>query len=177
MEVVKNRFMFDTSALNQIINKPDDEMLIYQTKLNGFEYYFTEIQGFEAGNNISKLRDETNSDLVKRSDAELAVELLKLINKLQTKYVGQIATLRHNKWRLDGTFTLVSKSEQGAALLFSDILNNNDYQYYNDAMIAMCGIVYGCTIVTNDKRLYKKINKHFPDRAINYASFISFIKA
>ena len=162
MEVVKNRFMFDTSALNQIINKPDDEMLIYQTKLNGFEYYFTEIQGFEAGNNISKLRDETNSDLVKRSDAE---------------YVGQIATLRHNKWRLDGTFTLVSKSEQGAALLFSDILNNNDYQYYNDAMIAMCGIVYGCTIVTNDKRLYKKINKHFPDRAINYASFISFIKA
>ena len=71
----------------------------------------------------------------------------------------------------------MSDCEQKAEAMFNDILNNNDYQHYNDAMLALTAIVNGCILVTNDNRLYRKINKHYPKRAIKYNEFIELIKA
>lgn len=176
MEKQNNRYMFDTNALNKIIFNPTDEMHIFRSKTNGFEYYFTEIQLQEAQANVTKIRGEADSNYVLKSDAELATNLLRVSSKLQTKYVPQIATLRPGRWKLDGTFSILPDSESDAFDLFDDILNDNDNQYYNDAMIAMTAISNGCVVVTDDIRLFKKINKHFPGRAIKYNNFIELIK-
>lgn len=172
---VKNRFMFDTNALNRICVSPEDEMMIYQSKLKGFEYYFSEIQCLESSANIEKVSSGVDAHLVERQRAEWAVNLLRVIPKLQTQYVGQIATFVPNRWKLDGTFEFLPDGEAGAAALFADILNQNDCQYYNDAMIAMTAVVNGCTLVTNDKRLFKKVNAHFPGRAIQYEDFVALL--
>lgn len=176
MKKLSKAFMFDTSSINQIAASSSDELLIYLSKDNGFEYYFTEIQSIEASGNISNRQTEVSASLVKRNDAEFMANLFRIMSKLQTKYVGQIATLRPNKWKLDGTFELLPECEQKVELMFDDILNNNDYQHYNDAMLALTAIINGCTLVTNDKRLYKKINKYYPERAIKYKDFMSLLQ-
>lgn len=176
MDKVANRFMFDTNALNQICKDPYAEMVIYQSKEAGFEYYFTEIQCKESEANILKQSPNVDPLLVERSRAEWATNLLRVISKLQTKYVGQIATLRHGRWLLDGTYNILPDNELSAFDMFSDILHDNDFQYYNDAMIAMTAIVHGCVVVTNDRRLHKKINQHFPNRAVKYEEFLEIVK-
>ena len=177
MDKVANRFMFDTNALNNICKDPDAEMLIYQSKDSGFEYFFTEIQCKESEANIWKQSPNVDPLFVERSRAEWAANLLRIIPKLQTRYVGQIATLRPGRWLLDGTFDVLPDSELPAFDMFSDILNDNDFQYYNDAMIAMTAIVNGCVLVTDDKRLFKKVNQHFPGRAIKYEEFLDAFKS
>lgn len=116
-------------------------------------------------------RDSFKSKNVERGNAEYAIKLMKIIAKLQTKHVNKIVTLRHNRWILDGTYEVIPNDEIAAYEMFSDILNNNDNQHYNDAMIAMTAIVNGCTLVSDDKRLFNKVNRHFPGRAIRYAEF------
>ncbi|MEA4919340.1 MAG: hypothetical protein VB078_00230 [Clostridiaceae bacterium] len=172
MDAVPNRFMFDTNALNKICANFVDEVLIYLSKHNGFEYYFSEIQCQESAANISKVTDGIDPCLVERQRAELALNLLRVIPKLQTQYCGKFATLWPGGWLLDGTFDILPDSEGAASEMFSDILNGNVEQYYNDAMIAMTAIVKGCVCVTDDKRLFNKINKHFSDRAIRYENFM-----
>lgn len=176
MEWVKNRYMFDTNALNRICKNTGDEMVIYQSKCLGREYFFSEIQCQESGANITKQYADVDPDFVERKKAEWALSLLRVIPKLQTKYIGLIATFRPFGWMLDGTYNILPDGEQGAAKLFSDILNENDRQYYNDAMIAMTAIVHGCVVVTNDKRLFNKTNQHYPGRAIKYDDFIESVK-
>lgn len=176
MEKVEKRFMFDTNALNRICADSGDEMLIYASKSEGYEYFFSEIQCLESCANIEKNTEGLDRSLIERNRAEFALKLLKIISKLQTKYVGQIANLRWNQWILDGTFRLLPDNETAAYDMFLDIVNDNDLQYYNDGMIAMTAIAYGCTLVTNDKRLFNKVNKHFADRAIKYEDFISRLK-
>lgn len=176
LEKVENRYMFDTNALNCICKNLDDETSIYQSKSLGWEYFFSEIQGKEAGANITKQYAGVSPDVVERKKAELALSLLRIIQKLQTNYIGLIATLRPFGWALDGTYNILPDNEQDAAKLFADILNENDSQYYNDAMIAMTAIVNGCTVVTNDKRLFNKINHHYPGRAIKYEDFLECVR-
>ena len=174
MEKIENRYMFDTCALNRICGNPSDEMHIYQTKQFGWEYYFSEIQCDESGNTaLNGLEDA----LIEKEKVNRAISLLRIIPKLQTKYIGLIATLRRNRWVLNGTYTPQPDSEQDAYDLFVDILNENDRQHYNDAMIGMTAIVHGCTIVTNDRRFYNKVNKHFPGRAIRYDEYMERVNA
>lgn len=169
------KFMFDTSALNQIVNDSYDEMQIYQSKFKGFEYYFSEIQVSESIGNIKKERKNINNDFVSKNDAELTANLLRIVSKLQTKYVGQIATPR--RWVLDGTYTLLKEDTNCTAIeMFEDILNDNDYQYYNDAMIALLSVTNNCILVTNDKRLFKKVIKYFPDLALKYDDYFKLVK-
>ncbi|MEA4813361.1 MAG: PIN domain-containing protein [Oscillospiraceae bacterium] len=175
MDKVEKRYMFDTNAINKICQNPNDEITIYKSKINGYEYYFTEIQCQESCANIIKKSEGLDSCLVERQRAEYALNLLRVIPKLQTCYVGQIATLRLNRWGSDGTFDILQDNESEAAAMFSDILNDNDRQYYNDSMIALTAIVNGCTLVTNDKRLFNKVNNHFIERAIKYENFIEII--
>lgn len=176
MDKVENRYMFDTNALNSICSNMLDEMAVYQSKGREYEYFFTEIQCQESSGNIAKKSQGIEPFLVERSRADWALNLLRVIPKIQTQYVGQIATLRLNRWLGDGTFSILPDGESDAAIMFSDINNDNDDQYYNDAMIAMTAIVHGCTVVTNDKRLFNKINKHFPGRAIKYEEFIGSLQ-
>lgn len=176
MDKVANRFMFDTNALNNICKDPDAEMLVYQSKDSGFEYFFTEIQCKESEANIWKQSPNVDPLFVERSRAEWAANLLRVIPRLQTRYVSQIATLRPGRWLLDGTFDVLPDGELPAFDMFSDILNDNDFQYYNDAMIAMTAIVHGCVLVTDDSRLFKKVNQHFPGRAIKYGEFFKSFK-
>ena len=173
MEPVENRFMFDTNALNRICDDSHDEMLIYQTKHLGWEYFFSEIQCTECGNAALKhLNDDSKEKNVNR-----AVDLLRIIPKLQTRYIGLIASLRRGRWLLNGTFNILPDDEMGAYELFQDILNNNDRQYYNDAMIGMTAVVHGCIVVTDDRRFFRITNQHYPGRAIRYEEFIQRVKA
>lgn len=176
MEWVNNRYMFDTCALNRICLNPQDEMLIFQSKLQGWEYFFSEIQCRESCANIYKQSKDVDSNLVERERAEWALSLLRVIPKLQTQYVGLIATFRPAGWILNGTYDILPNNEQNTVKLFSDILNNNDRQYYNDAMIGMTAIVHGCIVITNDERFYRKVNRHFPGRSIKYEAFIERVR-
>lgn len=175
MDWYPNRYMLDTSSLNIIIENNADEFLIYQSKLHGFEYYFAETQSLEAVNNITDKHQTFPDNAVPKTNAEKSVTILKLIGKLQTKYVGQMATFLPNGWALDGTFHLIPKEEQQAADMFFDIYHNNE-KHREDAMIAMTAIIYGCTLVVYDKRLYNRVNAHFPGRALWYDDFISLLK-
>lgn len=176
MEKVNNRFIFDTNAINRICEDHTSEAQIYKSKFVGFEYYFSEIQCSEAGATMLKERKDENLNTINRSRAEYAFDRLRVIPKLQTQYVGKIATLRPNGWPLDGTVEISDDEELPSIDMFMDILHENDQKYYNDAMIAMIGIQNGCTIVTNDKRLKNKVNHHFPGRAISFEEFMEIIQ-
>lgn len=176
MNWVANRYMFDTSAINALYRASgEDEMLIYNSKSRGFEYYFTETQLQEIENNINS-KEFMGLEVVSRAAAMRAIRMLKLVTKIQKAYVGRIATLTHNRWILDGTFELLSDDEKEAAKMYSEILNNNPIQHYNDAIIALTGIANGCTIVVNDKRFKNAVNHHFDGRAISYDEFLSRLR-
>ena len=173
MEWVKNRYMFDTSALNKIIESPKDEMLIYTSKKAGYEYFFTEIQVQESENCVQKRKSGIPEHLVERNRVQLAFRLLRTIIRLQTTYVGQIATLRKNRWLLDGTFEILPDDEAKAIDVFNEVLHDNDHQHYNDAMISMTAIRHGCAVVSRDRDFFKKFSRVFPDRFIYYGDFIN----
>ena len=177
VDAAENRYMFDTNALNRICRNSFDEIAIYQSKCQGWEYYFSEIQCQESSNTISKQTEGVLPQYVERERAERALSLLRVIPKLQTRYVALIATLRPRGWLLDGTYSILPDGEYQTYKLFTDILNNNDRQYYNDAMIGMTAIIHGCVVVTDDKRFFNKINKHFPERAIKYNDFLEKVTA
>ena len=172
MDWVKNRYMFDTSALNKIIESQEDESLIYSSKKAGYEYFFTEIQVQESENCVQKRKIGIPEELVERSRVQKAFHLLRTIIMLQTTYVGQIATLRKNRWLLDGTFEILPDDETKAADVFREVLHDNDCQHYNDAMIAMTAIRHGCMLVARDEEFFKKFRRVFPDRYIYYGDFI-----
>lgn len=172
MKAVENRYMFDTSALDALCKaETDDETKIYASKSKGFEYYFTETQLEESEKNI-RAKSNPSADIVTRENAERAANMLRVVSKIQTKYVGRIATLTENCWILDGTFELFSNEEPLAWDMYLEILNDNPFQHYNDAIIALTGIENGCTIVVNDGRFRKIVNKYFPGRGITYEEFM-----
>ena len=172
MEWVKNRYMFDTSALNKIVESAEDEALIYASKSAGYEYFFTEIQVQESEKCVEKHTDGIPEELVERTRVELAFRLLRIIIKLQSRYVGQIATLRPNRWLLNGTFEILPDYDEKSAEVFREVLHGNDRQHYNDAMIAMTAIRHGCTVIARDTEFFKKISRVFPGRYIYYDDFI-----
>lgn len=172
MDAVKNRYMFDTSALDALCKTEfEDETKIYATKEKGFEYYFTETQLEESEKNI-RAKSNPSADIVTRENAERAANMLRVVSKIQTKYVGQIATLTENRWILDGTFELLPDGNELAWEVYTEILNDNPFQHYNDAIIALTGLANGCTLVVNDRRFRNIVNKHLPGRAITYAEFM-----
>lgn len=173
MKAVKNRYMLDTSALDALCKAGlADETRIYKSKRKGFEYYFTETQLEESEKNINA-KSNPSADVVARENAERAANMLRVASKIQTKYVGRIATLTENRWILDGTFEPFSDEEPLAWDMYLEILNDNPFQHYNDAIIALTGIENGCTIVVNDGRFRKIVNKYFPGRGITYEEFLS----
>lgn len=177
MDIIDKRFMFDTSALNRIARDPDDEILIYRSKSFGFEYYFSEIQVDEILKSVYRHNGNVPDNLVERDRVDFMSRLLKIVIKLQTKYVGQIATLRPNCWVLDGTFDILPDGEDTAANVFEDILNGNDRQHYDDAMIGMVSLSHGCVLVVNDRRFFNKVNRGELGRAITYEEFIAHIRS
>lgn len=173
MEWVKNRYMFDTTALDALCKATgEDEIKIYASKSKGFEYYFTETQLQEAEDNINS-KDCIGLDMIPRDKVMRAIRMLKLVSKIQKAYVGRIATLTHNRWGLDGTFEILPDDELQAGKMYIEMLGDNPEKYYNDSIIALTGIVNGCTIVVNDTRFRNAVNRHFPGRAIPYDEFLN----
>lgn len=172
MDCADKRYMLDTSALNRIMLSTGDEISVYRSKSFGYTYYFSEIQVDEVINNVQHSNPDIPSNLVERDRVVFSLKMMKLIIKLESNYVGQIFTFRPYRCLLDGTFSILSEGKEIAADIFKDILNENDKQHYNDAMIAMTAIDNDCVLVTDDKRLFNKINKYLPNRAIKYDDFI-----
>lgn len=168
------RFMLDTSALNKLAKSPSDENLVYQSKFRGFEYYFTETQSEEIRNNINSKAD-LGKEQVSRISAEYALELSRIMNKIQTHYAGPIVTPVENSWKLDGTREFLSENETQIMAVFDERYNNNPARY-NDALIAVTGLHNGCIIVTEDRNFRRDVNKILPGWAITYAEFINLLK-
>lgn len=175
VDAVKNRFMFDTSALNSLFKSTSDDInRVYASKEKGFEYYFTETQLEESENNINS-KENAGMDTVSREAVMRAIRMLKLIANIQKEYVGRIATLTPNRWVLDGTFEILPEGEDEAIEVYKEILHDNPVQHYNDAVIALTGLVNGCTLVVNDKRFRNAVNRHFSGRAIHYNDFLKLL--
>ena len=173
VEWVKNRYMFDTSALDRLCKSTgDDELKIYASKQRGFEYYFTETQLQEAEDNIHA-KKYAGLDEVGRDAAMRAIQMLRMVSKIQKAYVGRIATLDLNRWVGNGTFQLLPENERAAHAMYLEMIGDNPDKYYNDAIIALTGIVNGCTLVVEDKRFRNAVNRHFSGRAIRYGEFLA----
>lgn len=174
-DAVKNRYMFDTTALDSLCKASGNDLQkVYASKEKGFEYYFTETQLEESENNINS-KEDTGMDVVSRESAMRAIKMLKLVANIQKKYVGRIATLTPDRWILDGTFEILPEGEDKAFEVYTEILNDNPKQHYNDAIIALTGLVNGCTLVVNDGRFRRIVNKHFSGRAIDYNEFLTLL--
>lgn len=168
--------MFDTSALNRIVRNYTEEMLIYNSKDRGFKYFYTQIQLTEVANCLQKKKPDIPENLVERNSAELALHMMSFIVKSQARYVAETATLRPNRWILDGSMTILPDDEEKAVEAFSEVLHGNDRQHYNDAMIALTAVRYGCAIVAADKPFYRKFRRVLPDRFIFYHDFIELLQ-
>ena len=91
-------------------------------------------------------------------------KVFKFINEIDCKRVSSLPLLLENYWILDGSFRLISEKAETYPM-FSEIHNDNIH-HLKDAVIAEAAIHNNCTLVTNDKRLNKKVNSHFASRSM-----------
>lgn len=169
METAEKRFMLDTSALNRIIKSPDDEMLIIKSKAEGCQYFFADIQFDEIAKIIRRPSPGVPRELVERTRVYWMLDLLKTMLRIQTHYVKRYATLKLNDWILDDGLYIMPDEVSDA---HDDIYHRND-QHFNDAMIGTVAMEHGCVLVTEDRRLFNRVNAHTPGGAIRYADFIA----
>lgn len=169
MDLIDKRFMLDTSALNRVIKSFEDIRLIVDSKAEGYQYFFTDIQFEEIEKNILRRSPDVPQDLVERSRVYWMLDLLKTMLRIQTHHVKRYGTLKLNDLILDGSLTIMPDEVSDA---HDDIHHHND-QHSNDAMIGVVAMEHGCVLVTEDRRLFNRVNAHTPGGAIRYADFIA----
>ena len=158
-------YVWDTQSLNQLAE--DDEMIerCKQAICLGHRYYITTVQERELmGVPDRKMNYEDPSAWSKPKE-----QTFKVMDSLNFLRLSCVALLYPNFWVLDGSMRILETS--GPRIdMFNEIYNNNN-RHKRDATIAEATIFHGCTIITNDDRLKKKINIYFPGRAITYAEY------
>lgn len=177
MEGIDNLYMLDTCAINLLCDNADDFLFVIHSLSHNFKYCITDAQCEEIKKTISPRKQTLPSDVVEKSRAERALKLMDITLHLQPQILPRFATLFPGGWPLDGSRNILPDNEDAAWVMFKDIRGvENASRYENDAMIALTAIANGCTLITHDDRLHKKVLKHFPLRSIWYPEFICHLK-
>lgn len=158
-------YVWDTQSLNLLAT--DNEMIecCKRAYIVGHRYYITLVQVRElAGWPDRKMNYDDPNAWGTRQD-----ETFRIMETLDFHRLSCVAVLYPGFTILDGSMRLLGDS--GLRMdMFYDIYNNNNH-HKRDAIIAEAVVYHGCTLVTNDERLRKKVNKYFPGTAITYAEY------
>ena len=173
MERIEGRYMLDTCAINRICDNDEDFLTLTRSLSCNFEYYITDAQCEEIKRTISPRGNPFQNDIVEKTRAERALKLMDITLHLRPQILPRFATLFPGGWPLDGSRDILPDGEDAAWKMYLDIRGTDGFsRHENDAMIALTAIANGCSLVTNDNRLYKKVLLHFPSRSLWYPDFI-----
>lgn len=158
-------FIWDTQSLNLLVSDAGMVSLCKRALETGHRYFITTVQERE----LIGVPDRT----MKYSDGDTWGQYQKktflVMEDLMFCRCSCIALLYPGFWLLDGSMRILSDSGPQTDM-FYDIYNNNNH-HKRDATIGEAAVYHGCMLVTNDKRLRNKVNKHFPETAISYDEY------
>ena len=151
----------DTSAIDYIVKSNYIEKWITFGKANNIEWQYCDLQ----------LREIEAVDEYKSCSGNLsykknqwATKQKDLLFKMKAVRQSSPAALYADYFLLDGSFHFVSENKD-TRLMLDEIINNNPVQHQKDALIAESAIYNRSILLTNDKRLNKIVNKHFPNNS------------
>lgn len=159
-------YIWDTQALN-LLAKDVKAISMCQDAINyGHRYYITQVQTRELIGIPDRSMKYTDSSAWGKSENNT----LEVLENLGFRRLSCVALGYLNFWILDGSMRLLESCGPRVDM-FNDIYNGNNH-HKRDATIAEATIYHNCILITNDKRLRNKINKHFPERAITYDYYL-----
>lgn len=158
---VDHNILFDTCAINKIMKSEEFMKKVKKMKELGFNYYIPDALMRELKGVVDR---KAGGMQVYDNVKEENERVFDFINEINGKRVSSLALLLQNYWILDGSFRTIDKSDDAYAM-FNEIHHNNIH-HLKDAVIAEAAIHNNCTLVTNDKRLNKKVNSHFASRSM-----------
>jgi len=162
-----NNYVLDTNVFEHLAKNGDALKHMKSLFTKGHCYYITDVQNRE----IIGVPDRTGKyeDPSAWNASLNASKIIDIIESLQVKHISCVASLQKNFWLLDGSMRI--KTGERTAM-FNDIRNNNS-KHLSDAQIAEAAIFNYCALITDDKKLLNKVNKHFPGKAILLNKYIS----
>ena len=165
----KDNYVFDTNVL-EVLAK-DVELIKRCTYFikKGHCYYITDVQGREIVGVPDRTGDYRNNEAWRRPES--ADAMLSLIELLEIKTISCIASLRLNFWILDGSMRVLESA--GVCAKMFDSIHNSNKRYISDAQIAEAAIYHDCLLLTNDRRLQKKVTDFFPGRAFSLVDYFN----
>lgn len=158
---IEHNILFDTCAINKIMKSEEFMDKVKKMKELGFNYYIPDALMRELKGVVDRKAGGMQVYDNVKEENESVFDFIKEING---KRVSSLALLLKNYWILDGSFRSIDEKAE-AYPMFSEIHNDNIH-HLKDAVIAEAAIHNNCTLVTNDKRLNKKVNSHFANRSM-----------
>ena len=166
-----HNYMFDTTAINKLVERPDDvNILMRASQELGYEYFRCRIQDGE----IIGMKSDSSFHKEFSSDSVKSVKMREIIKTLSIRKVPCIAAFVQRGIILNGTSYLADSNGKRLEV-FERVFNGNP-ENIEDAIIVESGIHHNCIIVSNDKAMCDNTRAIFPGKAIWYKRFIDNIK-
>ena len=166
-----NNILFDSCIYDKrLYNNLTDIDTLKSARRKGYLYFTTHVQERE----ICGVPDRNYAYDKPWTPNPNAKEIMEIFNELDVKRVSCLANIGYQYFTLlDGTYRLIEDENcnDERVIMFYDIYNHNK-RHLRDAIIAEAAIYNNCNLISVDKRLIRKVNRHFENRAINYDEFI-----
>ena len=158
-------YIWDTQALNALAEDEEMISLCQRAIEKGHRYYITMIQQRELSGVPDRKMNYDNPNAWGHGQKNT----IYTINKLGFACLSCVAQFYVGFWLLDGSMRILDNS--GIRIdMYNDIYNRNK-SHKRDATIAEAAAYHECTLITDDKRLHKKVNKYYPSTAITYDDY------
>lgn len=164
-------YMFDTTALNKLAERPQDVQILMQaSKLLGYEYFLCRIQEDEIvgqksdGTFHKKFSEKSPKSLQMRKVIEtLSIQKIPCLAKFVQRGIAtsDISYLKNSNGKLYDIFESV----------FSGKIDNLE-----DAIIVESGMRHNCIVISTDRAMCDKTRSLFPNKAMWYDRFINETK-
>lgn len=166
-----HNYMFDTTAINKLVERPDDiELLMKASEELGYEYFRCRIQDGE----IIGMKSDGSFHKDFSRDSEKSIKMRETIKTLSIRKIPCLAAFVQRGITLNGTSYLADSSGKRLEV-FERVFSANS-ENIEDAIIVESGIHHNCIIVSNDKAMCDNTRAIFPGKAIWYKRFIGSIK-
>jgi len=164
-----DNYVLDTNVL-EVLAK-DVELIKHCTYFikKGHCYYITDVQGREIVGVPDRTGDYRNNEAWRRPES--ADAMLSLIELLDIRSISCIASFRWNFTILDGSMRELENT--GMRVKMFESIHNLNKRYISDAQIAEAAIYHDCLLLTNDRRLQKKVTDFFPGRAFSLVDYFN----
>ena len=165
-------FMFDTTAINKLAERPDDVKLLERagTEL-AYEFFACRIQHGE----VVGMKSDGSFYESFSADDEKSKQMRALMDTLPIRRIPCLAAFVQRGILLDGT-SYLADSHGKLYDVFENVFKN-DPENIEDAIIVESGIRHNCVIISNDRAMCENTNAIFPGRAMWYTRFIKETQA